>query len=538
MILNLGSALFNTETISGGGTPAWGTEMGQGDGYRFNFEDYETMLTSLVYSSIPNPKTRVFCPLGKGGNQASDYEFVIASLYNKVYVNGTYVPDAKFVLLVIKKLVGINHIGRRTLKYNPRITLDNVNYNTPCYDKIAQILGVSSNGSWFVSEINTINQDELHFTAHVLDKENKCYFENSSHRSETLLGKIPNNKGKYKVLETLNPISFPLSRPLQQISYGAPGTGKSFGINEEIKNGKLDAVRTTFHPDSDYSTFVGAYKPAMGKAKVYGAQGPLQHQGNDVEEDKITYKFVPQAFTKAYVKAWQKMSKANAEGKTEPQILVIEEINRGNCAQIFGDLFQLLDRDDDGYSSYPIQADEDLRQHIAQELATCEDLPENIKNGTELMLPPNLYIWATMNTSDQSLFPIDSAFKRRWEWKYMKISNAGKNWKITAGDKQYDWWNFIEKINNEIAAATSSDDKKLGYFFCKPNEGDAINAERFVGKVIFYLWNDVFKDEAPAFFNVIENTEPSFDAFFEQDGEVNNAAVQTFMQALGVEAIE
>ena len=124
MILNLGSAIFNAETASGGGTPAWGTEMGQGDGYRFNFEDYESLITALVYNSIPNPGTRIYCPLGKGGNQASDYEFVVASKFNKIFVNGKRVNNCSFVLLVVKKLVGQNHVGRRTLKYNPRITLD------------------------------------------------------------------------------------------------------------------------------------------------------------------------------------------------------------------------------------------------------------------------------------------------------------------------------------------------------------------------------------------------------------------------------
>lgn len=190
MILNLGSAIFNAETASGGGTPAWGTEMGQGDGYRFNFEDYESLITALVYNSIPNPGTRIYCPLGKGGNQASDYEFVVASKFNKIFVNGKRVNNCSFVLLVVKKLVGQNHVGRRTLKYNPRITLDSQNYNDHCFELIAKTLGVSNSGSWFISEICSKNQDELHFTAHILDEHNHYTFSDSKDRSSVLASKI------------------------------------------------------------------------------------------------------------------------------------------------------------------------------------------------------------------------------------------------------------------------------------------------------------------------------------------------------------
>lgn len=143
--------------------------------------------------------------------------------------------------------------------------------------------------------------------------------------------------------------------PLQQIYYGAPGTGKSFDVNNITKG--YSTIRTTFHPDSDYSTFVGAYKPTMEETPVYGAQGV-----EVAKEKRITYTYVKQAFLKAYLGAWQKYAKGGET--TEPQFLVIEEINRGNCAQIFGDLFQLLDRSDNGFSTYPIEADSDLQSEI------------------------------------------------------------------------------------------------------------------------------------------------------------------------------
>ena len=175
--------------------------------------------------------------------------------------------------------------------------------------------------------------------------------------------------------------------------------------------------------------------------------------------------------------------------------LVIEEINRGNCAQIFGDLFQLLDRDEKCESKYPITTDTDLREYIASHMSNArEDIPEEIKSGEKMKLPSNLFIWATMNTSDQSLFPIDSAFKRRWDWKYKKIINyEDKNYQIVIKGKQYSWWLFIDKINKHIGSVTSSEDKKLGYFFVHKDDGQ-ITADDFVSKVLFYLYNDALKD--------------------------------------------
>lgn len=189
MILNLHSLAFGTETASGGGNPAWGTEMGQGEGYRFSFENCEDLLTAMVYKSVPNPQNRIYCPLGKGGNQSNDYEFVLGSLFEKVFVNGISI-NGKFLLLIVKKLIGANHVGRKTLKYNPRMTLDNVNYNEDCYNNIASALGVSHNGSWFVSEINVKNQDELHFTAHILDSDAPTIFADSADRNKKLQAKL------------------------------------------------------------------------------------------------------------------------------------------------------------------------------------------------------------------------------------------------------------------------------------------------------------------------------------------------------------
>lgn len=363
--------------------------------------------------------------------------------------------------------------------------------------------------------------------------------------------------------------------PLQQIYYGAPGTGKSFDVNNITKG--YSTIRTTFHPDSDYSTFVGAYKPTMRTVALRDSSG---HIVEGVQEERIVYTYVKQAFLKAYLGAWQKYTKGGET--TEPQFLVIEEINRGNCAQIFGDLFQLLDRGDNGFSTYPIEADSDLQKEIQNAFKEEKDgesdnpyklsknidvesavegyvsnygpsLSKDIQEGRVLLFPPNLYIWATMNTSDQSLFPMDSAFKRRWDWQYMPIKDGGLKWKIgweiEQGKKcvKIDWWDFLKRINKVVADLTTSEDKQLGYFFCQPDsfinsenkshndKYDLITAKHFVDKVIFYLWNDVFKDYA---FDASCCKDGNgkvvlFAQFYEEDGKsVNTETLKHFFETL------
>ena len=347
-------------------------------------------------------------------------------------------------------------------------------------------------------------------------------------------------------------------KTLQQIFYGAPGTGKSHAINE-LTTGK-DVIRTTFHPDTDYSTFVGAYKPTTKSVPVTTVIGteavPVKGKdGKEMKEDKIVYEFVSQAFMQAYVEAWKKYCTVQEGEEPLDEYLVIEEINRGNCAQIFGDLFQLLDRGDEGFSEYPIKADSDMKKQLKKEFAGLEiknkesikdlfkgkDIVAQVLEGEALLLPNNLYIWATMNTSDQSLFPIDSAFKRRWDWYYVPISNAEKNWTIEVNGAKYDWWNFLQAINDRVYDATYSEDKKLGYFFCKADDG-IISSSKFVSKVIFYLWNDVFKDsefEGSAFRD--ENGEKlSFDKFYSVDNgkvKVNEEKVELFLKNLELEPV-
>ena len=368
---------------------------------------------------------------------------------------------------------------------------------------------------------------------------------------------------KDAALETTKKTLADIELPHQQIFYGAPGTGKSHEIDGMTD--KENSIRTTFHPDTDYASFIGAYKPTMEYDEVYAldATGKTHQVEYPHKKKSIAYKFVPQTFLKAYIQAWKWHVEDLEKEEKRPFFLVIEEINRGNCAQIFGDIFQLLDRSDNGFSSYAITPNKDIKSFLCNDedgfvdikvssnllikksngkiIATIED----IKNGELMVLPPNLFILATMNTSDQSLFPIDSAFKRRWDWKYMPIANAQKQWTIAVNHKQYDWWEFLVAINQEIGSLTSSEDKKLGYFFCKAKDTDrVITAEKFVGKVIFYLWNDVFKDyefEGTIFTDHDDNGKLSFNKFYtaidHRNNQINEQKVEMFLQNLGLEPV-
>ena len=353
----------------------------------------------------------------------------------------------------------------------------------------------------------------------------------------------PYNDGKEDEIEEISCKNSCLM-PLQQIFYGAPGTGKSFKIKRDTKN--QSKIRTTFHPDSDYSTFVGCYKPTMNEDVKYDKEGNEKSCTKQIE-----YAFVAQAFLKAYVKAW-KFYCSTEDGTAKAQYLIIEEINRGNCAQIFGDLFQLLDRNEDGYSTYPIVADTDIQRYLSKEFekvnipdslnAIYDDydgnIVEDIKNGIVLALPNNLYIWATMNTSDQSLFPIDSAFKRRWDWKYMPIDTKKENWNIEVDGKKYSWSDFLEAVNEQIFDVTKSEDKKLGFYFCRANN-HVVDAGKFVSKVIFYLYNDVFKDYGydRKMFQGEDGKTIQFHEYFQSNGDINEQKAALFLNNLEIKPI-
>lgn len=341
---------------------------------------------------------------------------------------------------------------------------------------------------------------------------------------EITIAKLEDVADSFKPLKKSLNIADDNSR--QQIYYGAPGTGKSHRIKEQLEGvSKENIFRITFHPDSDYSTFVGAYKPTRSQRPLYGLFGKETvrlKDGEDLSEDIITYKFIPQAFLNAYMQAYRRPD--------ENVYLIIEEINRGNCAQIFGDLFQLLDRDEYGVSEYTIKADADLKAFLEDEMGEDNDA---IKDG-ELCLPSNLYIYATMNTSDQSLFPIDSAFKRRWDWEYEPIKYKNTNWVIDIQGETYSWVSFQKEINRRIFESTSSEDKMLGDYFVNPSNG-IITEKMLLNKILFYLWNDVCKDGEGDIFKVSDTEDVSFSELY---GDGGKQKLVGMMNYLGVELVQ
>ena len=303
-------------------------------------------------------------------------------------------------------------------------------------------------------------------------------------------------------LNYITDVDIPFER--NRIIFGAPGTGKSYKLKadcEKIKNdfgGEYE--RVTFHPDYSYSQFVGTYKPVMGE-----------------DDEKIKYEYVPGPFMRVLVNAL----KSALSPEPKPYILIIEEINMAKVAAVFGDVFQLLDRDDKGESEYEIQASQDIRRFLATEFGGSPN------NYLKIRIPNNMFIWATMNSADQGVFPMDTAFKRRWNFKYLGIneneSEIARIGKIKlAGYSEPIGWNDLRKAINAKMSSSEfkiNEDKLMGPFFlskkvlASDEDGVIIDQNKFIdafkSKVIMYLYEDAVKQGKHRFFEGCDSSKYS-----------------------------
>lgn len=268
-----------------------------------------------------------------------------------------------------------------------------------------------------------------------------------------------------------------------RIAFGAPGTGKSHKLNADraslLAHTSGSFERVTFHPEYTYSQFVGSYKPVTD------------------ERGDIRYDFVPGPFMRVLVAAL----KSGRTDTPQPHLLLIEEINRAKVAAVFGDVFQLLDRDDSGASAYEIHATEDIKKYLISELGKATDI---------IRIPDNMFIWATMNSADQGVYPMDTAFKRRWNFEYIGIdeNDAAVGGVVTLGrgtNAREVNWNQLRRAINETLAVNYNvnEDKLIGpYFlsrrdFAYDEEGRMVDPERFIrafkSKVLMYLYEDAAK---------------------------------------------
>lgn len=286
-----------------------------------------------------------------------------------------------------------------------------------------------------------------------------------------------------------------------RIVFGAPGTGKSYKLKSDCEDmmNSFDGAfeRVTFHPEYSYSQFVGTYKPVMGE-----------------DGESIKYNYVPGPFMRMYVEA----IKSARTDNPQPYLLLIEEINRAKVAAVFGDVFQLLDRDDNGVSEYEIQASEDIRRYLAKELNVPMDSCKHIR------IPDNMYIWATMNSADQGVFPMDTAFKRRWNFEYLGINDNEDEIKgigkltLAGMDEPIEWNRLRKAINAKMSSGDFkiNEDKLMGPFFlskkviASDENGEIIDREKFIkafkSKVIMYLYEDAVKQGKHRFFDGCPDT--------------------------------
>lgn len=486
MKIDFATLAFGYTVLAGGGTPNWATSLGQGREYKINENpDIDQLLRGLVYSTVP--LSNVSSKIGKGGRLVRGNEenspILMASLFKKVYINNTEINDGKYVILITKD-TSESHRGRLRFKYGPSNTYteNGISYNNEIFwDKAKKQLNIADEACFFVHDISVRNQNELILNTVFVNNYHKKEYSNTAELHKEWDKLIKENGGSCEDNGNENGNENETTKGIIPSSnillYGVPGCGKSHKVEEEYESKittEKNKVRVVFHPDYTYSDFVGQLLPVL--KEVENAQG--------VTEEKLQYEFVLGPFT-------QILKTAYAE-PDQQCLLIIEELNRGNAPAIFGEIFQLLDRNDDGKSKYSI-----YNRDISMALYDEPNKP--------IELPSNLTIVATMNTSDQNVFTMDTAFQRRWQMEHIpnkfdfKTAHVNKN----LPNSKISWGAFAQTVNKKMHTVNSgfgsTDDKSLGVYFATDNDLD--NAERFAEKVLKYLWDDAFKLGRQVLFN-------------------------------------
>lgn len=515
MKIDFATLAFGYTVLAGGGTPNWATSLGQGRDYKINENpEIDQLLRGLVYSTVP--LSNVSSKIGKGGRLVRGNEenspILMASLFKKVYINNIEINGEKYIILITKD-TSESHRGRLRFKYGPSNTYteNGISYNNEKFwENAKKQLNIAEDACFFVHDISVRNQNELIFNTVFVNNYHKKEYSNTAELHKEWNKLIKEHGGScddnYNDNEKENTKGIIDSDNF--LLYGVPGCGKSHNVEEEYESKittEKNKIRVVFHPDYTYSDFVGQLLPVL--KEVENAQG--------VKEEKLQYEFVPGPFTKIIKTAY--------EEPNQQCLLIIEELNRGNAPAIFGEIFQLLDRNDNGESKYGIY-NADIAKYAYGGLPENQGIAINVIANTPIKLPPNLTIVATMNTSDQNVFTMDTAFQRRWEMKHIpnkfdfKTAHVNKH----LPNSKISWGAFAQTINKKMHTVNSgfgsTDDKSLGVYFATDNDLD--NAKRFAEKVLKYLWDDAFKlGRQVLFSNCSEGLSSVIEAYEEAAGD-------------------